>query len=226
MTKTLGVTGGIGSGKTAVCRLFEDLGARVFYADVEAKALMEKDPEVRAEITAAFGPESYRTDGRLDRAYLARMVFGDDDNVARINAIVHPRVYEAFARAKEDARAEGLALLIHEAALIFEAGGDKHLDAVAVVDAPEATRIHRVVARDAVDAEHVRARMGHQLPPAELRRRADYVIDNTGTMEDLRGQVKQVYEAVMKTGSGMRTGSPFLSPDPERGSPNPERGAA
>ena len=82
MTKTLGVTGGIGSGKTAVCRLFEALGARVFYAAVEAKRLMEQDPEVRAEIEAAFGSESYDAEGRLNRAYLARQVFGHEENAS------------------------------------------------------------------------------------------------------------------------------------------------
>ncbi len=191
--KTLGVTGGIGSGKTTVCRLFEDLGARVFYADREAKKLMEEDPAMRAEITAAFGPESYDAAGRLDRAYLARRVFGEAASVARINAIVHPRVFRAFEAAREAAAREGVVLLVHEAALIFEAGGERYLDAVAVVDAPEAERVRRVTARDAVTPAQVRARMGHQLPPDELRRRADYVIDNTGSLEDLRRQVEQVY---------------------------------
>ena len=194
--KTLGVTGGIGSGKTAVCRLFETLGARVFYADLEARQLMEQDPEVRAEIVAAFGPESYSPDGSLNRAYLARQVFGHEENVARINAIVHPRVFRAFAQAKTQAERDGLALLIHEAALIFEAGGDKHLDAVAVVDAPEDARIRRVVARDGVTPEQVRARMRHQLPPTDLRRRADYLIENNSTLEALRQQVERVYKAV------------------------------
>ncbi len=191
--KTLGVTGGIGSGKTTVCRLFEDLGARVFYADREAKKLMEEDPAMRAEITAAFGPESYDAAGRLDRAYLARRVFGEAASVARINAIVHPRVFRAFEAAREAAAREGVVLLVHEAALIFEAGGERYLDAVAVVDAPEAERVRRVTARDAVTPAQVRARMGHQLPPDELRRRADYVIDNTGSLEDLRRQVERVY---------------------------------
>ena len=197
MTKTLGVTGGIGSGKTAACRLFEDLGARVFYADVEAKQLMEQDPDARAEIVAAFGPESYDAEGRLNRAYLAAKVFGNEENVARINAIVHPRVFAAFQRAQAEAERDGVALLIHEAALIFEAGGDRHLDAVAVVDAPEDVRIRRVVARDSVAPEQVRTRMSHQLPPDELRRRADYLIDNTGSLEDLREEVERVYRAVL-----------------------------
>ena len=213
MTKTLGVTGGIGSGKTAVCRLFEDRNARVFYADVEAKKLMEEDPEARAEIVAVFGPESYDADGRLDRAYLAAKVFGDQENVARINAIVHPRVFAAFERARAQAERDGVALLVHEAALIFEAGGDKHLDAVAVVDTPEEARIRRVVARDGVAPEQVRARMGHQLSPDELRRRADFVIDNTGSLDDLREQVERVYHAVMEPSSLRRQGSSQTSRD-------------
>ncbi len=195
--KTLGVTGGIGSGKTTVCRFFEDLGARVFYADVEAKRLMQEDPETRAEITAAFGPESYDAGGRLDRAYLAQEVFGDEEKVARISAIVHPRVFRAFAQAKQGAERDGVDLLVHEAALIFEAGGERHLDAVAVVDAPQAERVRRVVARDDAQPAQVRARMRHQLPPEELRRRADYVIENTGSMEDLRRQVEQIYRKVV-----------------------------
>ena len=190
---TLGVTGGIGSGKTTVCRILEELGARVFYADAEAKQLMQDDEEVRAEITAAFGAASYE-EGRLNRAYLAEQVFGDEDKLERLNGIVHPRVFEAFEEAKRQARKEGVELLVHEAALIFEAGGDKHLDAVAVVDAPEDVRVRRVTERDAVTPDQVRARMGHQLPPDELRRRADYVIDNTGSLEDLRAQVEQLVE--------------------------------
>jgi len=195
--KTLGITGGIGSGKTTVCRLFEDLGARVFYADAEAKRLMQEDPEARAEIVDAFGPESYDDAGRLNRAYLAEQVFGDDDNVRRINAIVHPRVRRALLQAQDQAERDGVDLLIYEAALIFETGGERHLDAVAVVDAPVEVRIRRVVERDATTPEQVRARMQHQLSPDDLRRRADYVIDNTGSLDDLRRQVMVVYRDLL-----------------------------
>ncbi|NBB74197.1 MAG: dephospho-CoA kinase [Bacteroidetes bacterium] len=195
--KTLGVTGGIGSGKTTVCRFLEEQGASVFYADIEAKRLMQEDPAVRAEIEAAFGPESYTADGALDRAYLAEQVFGDEAKLERLNAIVHPRVFASFEAAKERARGEGVALLVHEAALLFEAGGDAHVDATAVVDAPEADRIDRVTERDDVTADQVRARMQHQLPPAELRRRADYVIDNDGSLDDLRRKTIALYRAVV-----------------------------
>lgn len=195
--KTLGVTGGIGSGKTAACRVFEAMGAEVFYADDEAKRLMTEHAGLRADIAEAFGPESYDAEGRLDRAYLTEAVFSDAENVRRINALVHPRVFEAFAERKERAAEAGTDLLVHEAALIFEAGGEAHLDAIAVVDAPEHVRIRRVMARDGVSEEKVRARMAHQLPAAEKRRRADYVLGNGGTEEALRAEVERVFRAVL-----------------------------
>ncbi|MGI9174278.1 MAG: dephospho-CoA kinase [Rhodothermales bacterium] len=200
--QTLGVTGGIGSGKTTVCRMLEKLGARVFYADVEAKRLMQEHPDVRREIIAAFGAKSYDGKGQLDRAYLAGRVFASEDEVARINGIVHPRVFEAFEVAKAVAQQDGVDVLVKEAALIFETGGERHLDAVAVVDAPRAERVERVARRDQVTPEQVLARMGHQLPPEELRRRADYVIENDSTPDDLQRQVDALWRSL--TGPGPR----------------------
>lgn len=191
--QTLGVTGGIGSGKTTVCRILEELGARVFYADLEGKQLLVDDPSARAEIVAAFGPESYHDDGSLNRSYLADTVFGDQERVRRINAIVHPRVLERFEAARRSAEAEDVSLFVNEAALIFEAGSEERLDAVAVVDAPRDVRVRRVVKRDDVSPSDVLARMEHQLSPEELRRRADFVIDNAGDVDDLRRQVEAVY---------------------------------
>jgi dephospho-CoA kinase len=195
---TLGVTGGIGSGKTTVCGFLEEQGARVFYADIEAKRLMQEDPEVRAAIVEAFGGAAYDEDGALDRAYLADRVFGDAEQLERLNAIVHPRVFEAFEAAKARARDEDPSLLVHEAALLFEAGGDEHVDTTAAVVAPDADRIEWVARRDDVAPEQVRARMQHQLPQDELRRRADYVIENDGTLEDLRRKSVELYWSVVE----------------------------
>lgn len=200
--KTLGVTGGIGSGKTAACRILEELGARVFYADAVAKRLMHEDEGLRGEIIEAFGDKSYDAQGRLDRAHLAAQVFSSEANVKKINALVHPRVHRAFQAEKAQAEKDGVPLLVHEAALIYESGADAHLDAVAVVDAPEAVRIARAARRDGVPEKAVRARMGHQLPPTELRRRADYVIENDGTLRDLREQVERVYRAFLHAPHG------------------------
>jgi dephospho-CoA kinase len=196
--KTLGVTGGIGSGKTTVCGFLEEKGARVFYADIEAKRLMQEDASVRAEITEAFGAEAYTDDGALDRAYLADQVFGDADRLERLNAIVHPRVFESFAAATERAAEEGIDLLVHEAALLFEAGGDAHVDVTAAVVAPDADRVARVAERDDVTPDQVRARMGHQLPQDELRRRADHVLENDGSLENLRQKSVDLYWTVVE----------------------------
>lgn len=199
--KTLGVTGGIGSGKSTVCRMLEDLGARVFYADEEGKRVLTSDPDARREIVEAFGSNSYTSDGSLNRAYLADTVFGDARNVARINQIVHPRVFDRFEAAVDRARLDGVPLMVKEAALIFEAGGDQFLDAVAVVEAPRDVRVQRVVERDDIAPENVVSRMSHQLAPEELRRRADFVIDNSGPLDRTRGQVNEVYRAMT---SGVR----------------------
>jgi dephospho-CoA kinase len=190
---TLGVTGGIGSGKAAAGPMFEDLGARVVYADAEAKRLMHEHPELRAAIVDAFGAESYDAAGALNRPYLADRVFGSEEQVARLNALVHPRVREAFFELRDAAEAEGYDLFVYEAALIYESGADRVLDYVAVVDAPLETRIERVMARDGVPREAVLARMQHQMPADELRRRADFVIENDGDLAHLRAQVEALY---------------------------------
>jgi dephospho-CoA kinase len=197
---TLGVTGGIGSGKTTVCGFLEEQGARVFYADLEAKRLMQEDADVQAAVTEAFGADAYREDGTLNRTYLAETVFGEAERVERLNAIVHPRVFEAFEAAKERARDEDVSLLVHEAALLFEAGGDEHVDTTAAVVAPDARRIDWVTERDGVTPEQVQARMQHQLPQDELRKRADHVLENDGTLDDLRRKSVDLYWMVVGDG--------------------------
>lgn len=183
---TVGVTGGIGSGKTAfVARLAEHAGVRVLLADDLAKRLMAEDPDVRRQLVARFGPETFGADGALDRGRLAARVFGDEAELAALNAIVHPAVRRALADEVERARAEGVRVLVYEAALLFETGGDAVVDHVVVVDAPVEVRVARAAARDGVPEEAVRARMRHQLDPAEARRRADRVVENHGDLDAL-----------------------------------------
>lgn len=196
---TLGITGGIGSGKSAACAVFEELGARVVYADAEAKRLMVEDDALRAGIIEAFGPESYGPDGALNRAHLAARVFGDEAEVAQLNALVHPRVRGAFFALRDTAAADGYPLFVYEAALIYESGADRVLDYVAVVDAPLETRIARVMQRDGVPREAVLARIEHQMPAAELRRRADFVIDNSGDLDHLRSQVEALHRRLVES---------------------------
>lgn len=196
---TLGVTGGMGSGKTTACRELENLGASVFYADEEAKRLMVEDAELRRAIAERFGENTYREDGNLNRSYLADRVFEDEEELSALNELVHERVREAFeARRRAEAEA-GTDLLVEEAALIFETGADRLLDAVLVVDAPEEVRIARVVERDDVTPSAVRARMEYQWPTEKLRSRADYVIENTGTEEELRAKVRELYRELIRS---------------------------
>lgn len=195
--KTLGITGGIGGGKSTAVAFLHEFGAMVFDADVEAKRIMEEDPAVRHEIVKAFGDEAYDASGRLNRAYLASRTFGDEAAVKRLNAIVHPRVHAAFGRTRDDAEAAGERLLVYEAALLFESGGSRLLDVVALVDAPVETRIARATARDGSTREQVIARMNHQMDPEEARSRADVVLDNGGSPEDLRAQVEDLFQSLV-----------------------------
>ena len=192
-TSSLGITGGIGSGKTAACDRLAELGARVVYADLVARHVMEHHDRLRAELVAAFGQETYDADGHLNRKALAAAVFGDPERVKRLNGIVHPRVRDAFFREKRRAEEAGAPIFVYEAALLFESGADQHLGTVAVVDAPLETRIERAMQRDGATRDAVLARIKHQLDPATARARADVVLDNGGTLENLYRQVDQLY---------------------------------
>jgi dephospho-CoA kinase len=180
LPRQIGITGGIGSGKSTVCRLFETLGVPVYYADDRAKRLMQEDALLRSAIAERFGPEVYATDGSLRRAELATLVFGDPEALADLNALVHPAVFRDAAAWSEAQR--GHPYVLREAALLFESGSWRLVDEVVVVWAPEALRVHRVMARDGVTEAEVRARMDRQWPDEEKRRRADHVITNDGSV--------------------------------------------
>ena len=186
----IGVTGGIGSGKSEVCRIFESLGVPVLYADNIAKDLSNEDPVVQRSVRELLGERAYTADGVLDRAYVAARIFASKALRKKMNSIVHPRVEQAIAQAAADLERAGKRMVIVEAALIFEAGLDKKLDATLVVDADEEIRIERVVGRDGVGRGPVLDRMAAQNNQAAKVRAADYVIFNNGTKEDLERQVR------------------------------------
>lgn len=198
-TRILGVTGGIGCGKSVVCAYLAQLGAEIFDADLIARNLMESDGKLRQEVTRAFGRESYREDGSLNRNWLAGQVFADDTRVAELNGIVHPKVAQAFGILRN--RLKG-GLLVHEAALTYEAGSENSLDAICVVTAPKEVRIARVMARDRVNAEKVLERMHRQLPQEEKARRADVVLVNDSDMAAARRKSRRLYELAM-SGEGL-----------------------
>ncbi|PAP75148.1 dephospho-CoA kinase [Rubrivirga marina] len=194
---TVGLTGGIGSGKSAVAARLETFdGVRVVRADDLAKRLMAEDPGVRRQLVERFGAETFGLDGALDRAGLARRVFGDEAELAALNAIVHPAVRRALEETKADARADGVRVLVYEAALLFETGGDRVVDQVVVVDAPVDVRVARAAARDGVPEAAVRERMRHQIDPAAARARADRVIDNAGDLDALHAEADALARAL------------------------------
>lgn len=176
----IGITGGIGSGKTFICKIFEQLGVPVYYADERAKFLMNNQEEVINAIKTAFGEASYK-DGTLNRAYLAENVFNNKENLTKLNNIVHPAVFkdtQQWISQHQDAP-----FVLKEAALLFETGTYTQFDKNILVTAPEEVRIIRVMERDKVSKEQVEARMKNQLSDAEKMELADYIINNDGLRE-------------------------------------------
>jgi len=172
----IGITGGIGSGKTYICRLFEALGIPVYNADEEAKRLMNTDIRIKEKLIAQFGESTYK-DGLLDRAFLANMVFSDKDKLELLNGIVHPIVIQ---EAKDWAERQTTRYSLKEAALLFESGSYKELDYTILVTAPMDIRIQRVIERDGATEQQVQERMNKQLSDEEKLQLADFVIVNDG----------------------------------------------
>ncbi|GMQ81294.1 MAG: dephospho-CoA kinase [Rhodothermia bacterium] len=189
--KVVGVTGGIGSGKSTVCKQLEKRGARVFYADEVARDLMVSDPHVRARIESVLGPEAYSDEGSLERKYIADRIFSSDEDRAAINRIVHPAVGEAFRRFVSKAREEGVGLVVKEAALLLD-NDTSDLDVVLVIDAPKEVQIKRIATRDGYSIDEIEARMAGQMSPAEMVRGADHVIRNDGTYRELKRAVDEL----------------------------------
>jgi dephospho-CoA kinase len=175
----IGITGGIGSGKSIVSRLFHALGVPVYDADTRARWVMENDPELRQQLQTAFGPATYDAAGRLNRPVLAGTVFNNPDLLAQLNGLVHPHVGSDFERWAAIQAQAGHPYVLKEAALLFEAGSYKQLDRVITVFAPVAVRADRVLRRDPHrSAADVQAIMAKQLSEEEKMARADYVLTN------------------------------------------------
>ena len=170
----LGVTGGIGSGKSTICKAFGVLGIPVFYSDTAARDLMDTDERLKSEIREVAGDEVY-VDKILDRPRLASIIFNDKEMLKRINELVHPVVLNQFRRWAEGSHAP---YVILEAAILFESGADKLSDRVAAVTAPYEERIMRVMNRNNLSRDQVIERIQNQMPENEVARRSDYIINN------------------------------------------------
>jgi dephospho-CoA kinase len=186
----IGVTGGIGAGKSAVCAAFARKGREVLSADAIARAVMESDPSVRKDVAAVCGPEAYRADGTLDTRHVGAVIFADERKRKKVNAAVHPvvirRIGEEIDGLPDERRRP---YVIVEAALLYESGMQEALDAVLVVHASEAVRIERLLAREALSKADVVKRMRAQMPAGEKRERADFVLINEGTLTAVEERV-------------------------------------
>ncbi len=173
----LGITGGIGSGKSTVCEIFKSLGIPIYSADDRAKALMTEDEELIRSVKALFGDEAYLPDGSLNRSYIASIVFNNAQKLELLNALVHPAVFRDFARWSAE---QSSPYVIKEAALLFESGSFRDLDYVATVSAPQKLRVERSMKRDKASAEAIKARMKKQWSEKQRLEAADFVLKNDG----------------------------------------------
>ncbi|MCW5909038.1 MAG: dephospho-CoA kinase [Chitinophagales bacterium] len=193
----IGITGGIGSGKTTVCKMFEELGIPVYYADERAKYLMQHEHFLIDEIKKNFGEEVYE-DGQLNRQLLASKVFHDKERVKLLNSLVHPAVFRDTERWVMEQEVTNVPYALKEAALLIEAGSHKYLDKLILVTAPQNVRVKRVVERDNVSSSDVMARMQNQLPEEEKVKLADFVIVNDNDKEHLKQQVLKIHQQLVE----------------------------
>lgn len=182
----VGITGGIGSGKSTACEIFAELGVPIYDCDREAKRLMNESAEVRSQLVEAFGKEVY-INGELNRAYLAERVFGHEEQLALLNAIVHPAVREDFRSWCNSHEQEVYVMM--ESAILFDVGFDAEVDKTLAVVAPRELRIMRVCNRNNLTPEQVEERMAHQMSDDELHARADYTMVNI-SLDYLRSDVE------------------------------------
>jgi dephospho-CoA kinase len=172
--KTIGLTGGIGSGKSTVSRLLEIMGMRVYVADTESKKLVNTSSHIRKQLTAKFGSQLYR-DGELDKAMLAALIFGNKENLQYTDSVIHPVVLEDFSRWSDR---QDVPFPVIESAILFESGFNKTVDIIVNVSAPLEIRIRRIEQRDRISLELIRARINNQISEEERNRLSDYIIFN------------------------------------------------
>ncbi len=195
--KRIGLTGSIAAGKSTVSKRLQELGAYVIDADAVSRELSEKGSPVLHEIQSAFGDGVIAPDGALDRALLSRIVFADEAQRKKLEAILHPAIKRRM-REMEDAQA-GAERVVYDVPLLFESGMDAQMDEIWVVDAPRETRIRRLEERNGLDREQAERRIRAQMPDEEKRRRADVLIENDGTIEELIRKVDDLWQNTEKS---------------------------
>ena len=194
----VGLTGGIGSGKSSVSSLFEEWGAFIFDADAVAKDILNNDSTAQSEIIAEFGTDVLNKDGKIEKNKLSRIAFQDEDHQLRLNTTIHPYVFRkidsSFDKILQKSKHD---MFCVDAALIYESGADAHMDYVIVVTSHLRLRTERVMERGGLTREEFLRRLELQWPDEDKTHMADYVIHNNGTREDLMGESKKVFDLLV-----------------------------
>lgn len=193
----VGVTGGIGSGKTTLCKEWEKLGAFVIYADDLAKKIMVEDEQLIAQIKSVFGEASYHKNGKLNRFYLAKKAF-EEGRVDELNKLVHPALWKAVDLIADQKKDEGIEVLVKEAAILLKNGRPKDLDYVVLVTADIDSRIDRVVKRDNTQRKSILERVSKQQDFESLSPIIDYNISNNGNLEELKSKAQNLFKEIKK----------------------------
>ena len=200
----IGLTGGIGTGKTEVSRILADLGAEIINADALGHQAYEPQTETWRQVVEAFGEDILSETGEVDRRKLGPIVFADERALKRLNAIVHPRIRQMIVERLDDLGAKDLGAVVVEAALFIEAGWTPLADEMWVTSAPEETVIKRLRARTGLDENAIRARIDSQMPQQERLKHADVIVENDGSLDTLRGRVKRLWHERVTDGKESR----------------------
>jgi dephospho-CoA kinase len=193
----VGLTGSIATGKSLVSRYLQESGAHDIDYDQLARDVVEPDLPAWQDIVGYFGEDILQPSRKLDRAKLGKIVFQDEAKRRKLESFIHPRVYEEADRQEEVfVKADPNAMVIHEIPLLFEVGRDRVMDKTVVVYASQENQLKRLMARDGMSEEDARSRIRSQMSVEEKKRRADYVIDNNGTMEETKRQVQDLYRGL------------------------------
>jgi dephospho-CoA kinase len=198
--KVIGLTGGIGSGKSTVSQLLSELGANVVDADQVGHQCYQPGTKTWKDVVAAFGQDIVAADGSIDRKKLGAIVFGDHDSLVRLNQIMHPRMREMMADLIEKHRQDGADVVVLEAAILLEAGWTPLVDELWITVASEPIVIQRVKERTGLPEEQIRSRIQSQLSVEERAEKADLVINNDGSLDALRDKVEELWDT-LKTSS-------------------------
>ena len=194
----IGLTGGIGSGKSSVRDLFKEWGAHIFDADTEAKRILDTNTTAQSELIAEFGTDVLNANNQIDKAKLARIAFYDEDHQQRLNIIIHPYVFDVIDSTFDKVLASGKhEVFVVDAALIYESGAYTHMDYVLVVTSHLKIRTERVMTRGGLTLDQFLQRVNLQWPDEDKIHMADFVIHNNGTLDQLKVEAKKTYDRLL-----------------------------